>query len=43
MPNFGPGLDIEETTSPNEHLLIQEYIDFIKIYMLMVVKLLSSN
>lgn len=41
MPNFGPGLDIEETTSPNEHLPIQEYLDFIKIYMLMVIQLLG--
>lgn len=40
MPNFGPGLDIEETTSPDEHLLLQEYIDFIKVYMMMVIKLL---
>lgn len=41
MPNFGPGKDFEETTSPNEHLEVQEYLDIIKMYMLMVVKLLG--
>lgn len=41
MPNFGPGFDVVETTSPNEHLPIQEYVNFIKIYMLMVAELLG--
>lgn len=41
MPNFGPGHDFEETTSPNEHLSVQEYLDIIKMYMIMVDELLG--
>lgn len=43
IPNFGPGHDVVETTSPNEHLPIQEYLDFIKIYMLMVIDMLGEK
>lgn len=41
MPNFGPGRDFEETTSPNEHLDVQEYLDIIKMYMIMVDELMG--
>lgn len=43
MPNFGPGIADEQTMSPNEHLSIQEYLDYIKVYMLMVCDLLGKE
>lgn len=41
MPNFGPGNDYEESTSENEHLPIDDYIKFIKVYMEMVIRALN--
>lgn len=41
MPNFGPGNDVEESTNENEHLYLEEFYTFIKVYMMMVVKALS--
>ena len=40
MQNFGPGNDYEEGTSENEHISLDDYIKFIKVYMQMVVKAL---
>ena len=41
IPNFGPGLDFEECMTPNEKINIQEYLNMIKIYMGIVVKMLG--
>lgn len=41
MPNFGPGNDVEESTSENEKLWLEDYFTFIKVYMQMVVKALG--
>lgn len=43
MPNFGPGMGIDETTAPDEKLLLQDYYNFIKIYMLMVINLIKDK
>lgn len=40
MPNFGPGTDLLSATS-DEHVEIEEYLKFIKIYMYVIVKLLK--
>jgi acetylornithine deacetylase/succinyl-diaminopimelate desuccinylase-like protein len=41
MPNFGPGNDVEEATSKNEKLSIDEYLSCVKIYMMVLLKILS--
>lgn len=38
MPNFGAGNELEESTSENEKLFLEDYYTFIKIYMMMIVK-----
>lgn len=42
IPNFGPGMDTEEATMPNEKLLIQEYLNMIKIYMSLITKMVGA-
>ena len=43
MPNFGAGNDVEESTSENEKLFLEDYYTFIKVYMMMIVKAFESN
>lgn len=38
MIDFGPGLDYEEVTKANEKLPIEEYLAFIEIYMMTIIK-----
>lgn len=42
MPNFGPGVDLLATT-PDEHIAVDEYLKFIKVYMYLIIKLLGEN
>ena len=42
LPQFGPG-KFDQLCTADEHVSVQEYIDFIKIYMHMVVKLLGGE
>lgn len=42
MPNYGPSLDYEESCMPNEKVLLESYYDFIKIYMLIVLRALGQ-
>ena len=37
IPNFGPGLLLEDCGVANEKLSVEDYLDFVKIYMLSVV------
>ncbi|MCR6544782.1 M20/M25/M40 family metallo-hydrolase [Dehalobacterium formicoaceticum] len=41
MPNFGPGDDIGECCQANEKLLIDEYLSFVEIYMMTLIRLLG--
>lgn len=41
IPNFGAGNDVEESTSENEHLPLEEYYTFIKVYMQTVINALG--
>jgi len=41
MPNFGVALDVEDSGQPNEKIDFQGYLDFIKVYMMIVVNALS--
>ncbi len=43
MPNFGAGNDVEESTSENEHLFLEDFYTFIGIYMIMVIDALKSD
>lgn len=41
IPNFGAALDVEDSCSPSEKIDVQDYLDFIKIYMMTIVNALS--
>lgn len=43
IPNFGIGMDMEESGKANEKVTLQGYLDFIKIYMMTVVNALSDQ
>lgn len=43
IPNFGAALDVEESGQPGEKLNIQDYLDFIKIYMMTVINALEEE
>ena len=41
IPILGPGMDFDECNTPNEKVLVQDYLDAIKLYMAIVVKILG--
>lgn len=41
IPILGPGMDFDECNTPNEKVSVQEYLDAIKMYMAIVIKMLG--
>ena len=41
IPILGPGMDFDECNTPNEKVAVQDYLDAIKMYMAIVVKMLG--
>lgn len=41
IPILGPGMDFDECNTPNEKVAIQDYLDAIKLYMSIVIKMLG--